>query len=185
MPNPQYKNLILLVVTFLFLGLAYLIKKWPLSNSNSFSQHAAANKRATLFYLLLFVLVLPLLLLFFYKWFIPAFELTYWFTFFITLAAAAQLACAIVPEIGGKMTLWHWILAMTSASSLMPVLLFLLPSRNIHMTGKILAALGVIIMFRLNLLIIKTKGKHSHFWMLQALYFAVFFVPVIYSTYRN
>jgi peptidoglycan/LPS O-acetylase OafA/YrhL len=185
MPDSQYKDLIKVVIVVLFLGLTFLVRKWPLSKSNSFSQHAAANKRATLFYFLLFALVLPLLLLFFYKWFIPTFELSGWFKFFITAAAAAQIGCALVPEIGGKMTQWHWVLAMTSASCLMPVLLLLLPSQNIPTAGKILSVVAVGIMFRLNLLIIQTKGKHSHFWMLQALYFTAFFVPVIYSTYRN
>lgn len=179
----DYKILGLLSVVILLCGLIFVIIKWPQGKHLTFSQHVAKQKQSIIYYAALFTVVLPLLLLFFVGWFTPTFKLPVWFNIFIVTASVTQLACTLIPEVGDWKTKYHQALAGISAICLIPSLLFILLSNQIDSLSRLLAAMAVIIMLGIIYLLIKGAGKHSHFLILQSLYFAVFFIPVLTASY--
>jgi hypothetical protein len=177
------KHILIPTLLVLFSGLFYLPRKWPKGKNYSFSQHAATNRASILFYIALFSFTLPPLLIFFFEWFVPTFDMPLLFGLSIALACFGQFGCTLVPEVGGKMTMWHWLLAIGGALCLIPGLAVLIFTDHIPRSGRGLSAVGLIVMIRLVYMMLRDKGVHSHFYMLQALYYGAFFAPIIYITY--
>ena len=144
----------------------------------SFSQHVAKHKNAILYYQVLFSLVLTILLLFFFKRFIPEFKVRWLFGFFITMSVVTQLACTFIPETGGIITKYHRTLAGISAVLLIPTLICLLFTTNLTLISKIIISLSLLIMIFIIYEVLKNKGTHKHFLVLQSIYFLVFFISI-------
>lgn len=66
MADSDYKLFGILAVSILAVGLSLVVVKWPRSRHFTFSQHVAVSKQSILYYVGLFTVVLPLLVLFFY-----------------------------------------------------------------------------------------------------------------------
>lgn len=183
MPSSSYEHFGLLAFFILLSGLLFIVWKWPEGKHLTFSQHVALHEHRILYYILLFSLVLPLLLLFFVYWFVPTFQLSQWFSIFIIVASLTQYTCTLIPEVGGWKTKCHRSLAGVSALCLLPPLLLLMASDFVTMTGKLLTTLSIICMFSIIVAILRSKGTHSHFLYLQAAYFAAFFAAILSVTY--
>jgi hypothetical protein len=179
----EYKYLGLLSVCLLLCGLVFVIMRWPQGKHLTFSQHVAKQKQSIIYYSVLFCITLPLLLLFFVGWFSPTFNLPVWSNIFVIASSATQIACTLIPEVGGWKTKYHRALAGISAICLIPALLFIALTSQINNLSKVLAMLGVIIMLGIIIALIRNGGKHSHFLILQSAYFAVFFIPVLTAAY--
>lgn len=171
-----------LAVAVLAFGLTFLVWKWPRSRHHTFSQHAAAHRHTILYYILLFSVVLPLLVLFFADWFVPEFRLSAWFSVCIVASAIAQYACTFVPEIGGKHTTYHQLLAGISAVLLLPSMVLLLAS-SIQPAQKVLVASGLLVMVSIVGLLMLRKEKLRNQLIFQAAYFAAFLIPVLVLSY--
>lgn len=180
---PDYKYFGLLAVIILILGLMMIVIKWPQGSQLSFSRHVAKRKYTIIYYCLLFSIVLPLLLLFFFKWFMPEFRLSAWFGFFIITSSIAQYVCTLIPEVGGWKTRYHRLLAGTSAILLVPALLIILLTDSIESLSKFIIATSLLIMLGIMDTIIRGKGQHRHFLILQSVYFIAFFIPILYIAY--
>jgi hypothetical protein len=179
----EYKYLGLLAIIILVTGLVFIMLKWPQGRHSSFSQHVAIRRHTIVYYSLLFGVVLPLLLLFFLRWFMPEFELSAWFGFFIVASSLFQFACTLIPEIGGWKTRYHRLLAGTSAVLLMPALLILLLSDSVELLSKLLTIISLAIMLGTIYVLSKGKGQHQQFLLLQSAYFAAFFIPILFTAY--
>ncbi len=179
----DYKYLGLLAIVILIFGLAFVALKWSEGRHLSFSQHVAKRKHRIIYYNLLFTIVLPLLLLFFLGWFAPTFHLSYWFGVFIVASSVTQYACTLIPEVGGWKTHYHRLLAGISAIFLIPALLTLLSSNYIETGIKIVVLVSLVIMLGIIYSISKNKGQHQQFLLLQSIYFAAFFVPILLIAY--
>ena len=68
MATEMYKHLILLVTLITVIGLSIVLKVWPDGINRTFSQHVARHKASIIYYILLFSIILPLLLLYIFKW---------------------------------------------------------------------------------------------------------------------
>lgn len=179
----MYKFFGLWAVVILAAGLVFLVRKWPQSKYQTFSQHAAAYKHTILYYILLFSVVLPLLTLFFVGWFVPAFHLSASFDVFIVLSAMAQYACTFVPEVGGRKTKAHQLLAGLSAIFLLPPMILLLSSRDVDTVGRIVTAVGFFAMLGVVCSLFLHRRKRLPLLLLQAAYFAAFLMPVLFVSY--
>lgn len=183
MPDSDYKFFGLLAVSILTIGLLFVVVKWPKSRHFTFSQHVAGSKRSILYYVGLFTLVLPLLILFFLRWFVPEFEVSVWFSVLVIASCIAQLACTLVPETGGRRSDYHRVLAGISAVLLLPALALLLFSPLIYGLNKILSILGIITMLVVIFTVALQKGNPRNFLILQSLYFTAFFLPILSVAY--
>lgn len=132
--NPKYLGLISIIT--LLAGLWFVVRKWPQGKHLTFSQHVAQHKSATVYYFFLFAVTLPLLNIFFVKWFTPTFNLPIWFNVLAIAASVFQIACTLVPELPGWRTRWHQALAGASAVMLLPLPIILVSSSNIGIVDK-------------------------------------------------
>lgn len=78
-PISLFRPLGAIAVAISAAALAVLVRVWPQGTHKTFSQHAAAHRQAIVYYVVLFSVVLPLLLLFFLGWFVPALHVSRWF----------------------------------------------------------------------------------------------------------
>src|SRR5882672_2950783 len=142
----MYKYFGLWAFVILFVGLLFIVWRWPHGKHMTFSQHIAGARHTIVYYILLFSPALPLLVLFFTKWFVPAFGLPYLFSWFVVLASLAQYACTFIPEVGGWKTQWHQTLAGLSALCLLPPIGFLITSNALSGISKGIAVISLSVM---------------------------------------
>lgn len=185
MQTLEYKYLGLLAVTVLILGLIIVVIKWPRGRDSTFSQHVAGQKISVFYYVMLFSIVLPLLLLFFFKWFMPEFGLSLWFGLFIVLSSITQYASTLVPETGGRKSHYHRVLAGISAILLVPALMIILTASPIGPLAKVITTVSLLAMVGIIYTIVRGKGKHPYLLLLQSAYFAAFFTPVLFISYLH
>lgn len=178
-----YKYFGLLSIVLLIIGLITVIKKWPHNASYSFSQHVAPKKSSILYYAALFFITMPLLVLFIMKWFTPQFGVSRWFGVLTLISAVAQCICTLVPETGGRKSLYHRFFAGLSAIVLIPSSLILLLWSRIDFIDKMLLGLGVVTMLWVVTIVVRSRAQHDNFLILQSVYFASFFVPILYISY--
>jgi hypothetical protein len=180
--DSAYKNFGCFAVLVLFLGLTFLVYRWPQDKGLTFSQHAAAQRVSIGYYIGLFTVVLPLLNLFFIEWFVPTLRLSEWFIICVVVSSVAQFACTLIPEIAGIRAKWHRALAGLSALLLAPPLGLLLFSDHIYAWLKIVILLCLVVMTSVIGAASFIRGKALG-WQAQALYFSAFFVAILSVTY--
>ena len=166
-----------------------MLKLWPYGKDHTFSQHVARHKSAILYYIGLFAVVLPLLLLFIFNWFVPTFNPPLVFGYLIVLAAAAQFACTLVPETGGRKTTAHQMLAYLAADCLLPVTFIIALLTTVSSIARIIAVVSSLVMVSIIGIMVwayfKNHGRHKDLLILQSVYFAVFFITLLITTYTK
>lgn len=179
----DYEYFGLLATSILILGLIFVIYKWPQNRHKTFSQHVALRRPSIIYYSSLFLIVLPLLILFFINWFTPTFGLTLWFNAFVLIACAFQIVCTFLPETGGRKTSYHRALAGISAIFLIPAMMLLLITPVIHIAYKFLVALALFLMFSFIYIVIRSRGNPRNFLIIQSSYYAAFLLPIMIISY--
>lgn len=179
----DYKYFGLLATIILVCGLLFVIYKWPQGRHKTFSQHVAARRTSIIYYSSLFLVVLPLLLLFFIHWFTPYFGLTIWFNVFIILASVFQITCTFVPETGEQRIKWHRSLAGISAIFLVPTLIILLLAPTIGAISKILIMVALAAMLGCIYIVVQKRGNPRNFLIIQSTYYAAFLLPIVFISY--
>jgi len=173
--------LLLFSMLLLAAGLTLLVKYWPLGWWYSFSQHAAQAKSATIYYAVLFTIVLILLNVFVFAWFIPSFQISIIFGLLFLLSSILQVACTLLPEKGRTIKI-HRQLAGASALLLLPCLgLMYANGTDIGVRAVMLA--GAITMIVSMLLLVLDKQKRVPF-ALQLLYYVGFFGPLLFVSFK-
>lgn len=187
MATEEYKNLILIVSLITVIGLSVILKVWPYGINRTFSQHVARHKASIIYYILLFSIILPLLLLYIFNWFIPTFNPPALFGFLLVLASVSQYGCVLVPETGGRKTFMHQMLAFLAADCLLPATLVVALTPAVSPIGRAVAAISSLLMATIIAIFVKAytknKGQHKYLLVIQASYFALFFITLIVATY--
>lgn len=187
MATEQYKNFILIVSLITVVGLSVILKAWPYGINRTFSQHVARHKAGIIYYILLFLMILPLLLIYIFKWFIPTFNPPAVFGYLIIVASVTHFACTLVPETGGRKTFIHQMLAYTSADCLLPATILVALTPSVSSFGRVVAAISGLIMTGIVAIFVKAyakdKGEHNYLLILQASYFTLFFLTLLVATY--
>lgn len=178
-----YKHFGLLSAALLTPGLLFVVLRWPQGKHRTFSQHIATSKTAIIYYVLLFSIVLPLLVLFFLKWFIPYFRFSSIFTVSIIVAALLQFLCTLIPEVGGWKSTIHRALAFLSADLLLIPVLLVTISPFVSTLARATSLLSFAVMASIALLLIRSKAEHKYLLILQSGFFAMFFITVLTTTY--
>lgn len=182
-PIPTYKHLCALSVAILICGLAFLLWRWPQGKHMTFSQHAAQHRSAIIYYFLLFTLVLPPLLLFFIGWFAPIFHLAPVFAVFIILASLFQYSVTLIPEVGGWKTTYHVLGSAISGIFMLFALGILLFVATISSASRAITFTSMVVMIGLLYIGGVNRIRHPNLLILQASYYATFFIAILYTTY--
>jgi hypothetical protein len=182
---PAIKSLGLISVFILASGLLFLVVHWPQSRHATFSNHAAAQRTTIWYYIGLFGISLPLLLIFFGWWFVPTLHLTPWFLLLALGSELLQHIVTIIPEVGGWKTTWHRWLTAGSSLLLLPMLGILLTSNVLGLPTRSVAAISLtgLVLIVFYQVLIANKAEPKNQLLFQAAYYGLFFVPIIMATY--
>lgn len=180
----EYKYFGFLAFILLVAGLAFTVYRWPAARHLTFSQRVALQRESILYYISLFTLVLPVLLIFIIGWFVPYFQLSVWFTIFVTIGAVLQYIGTLIPEVGGWRTKVHRFIYGISALSLLPPLFMLLFANSVTTIDKFVVVLGLTAMIGLVIFAnITKKDRYEVSYIHQSIYYAGFFIPILSISY--
>lgn len=179
----EMKQLGIISITLLWMGLIFLIRKWKGNVSMTFSQHAAQYKSSQIYYFVLFAATLPFFSLFLYKWFIPTFKLSFFFGLIAGVGMIGQLIAVIVPETEGKKVPVHRYSAFIMSDCLVPLSIFIATSSNFSKAARILAILTATFQLVQIIILFPTKAYHPKVLYLQASYVAAFHLTILAATY--
>jgi len=181
----MYQNYILLALLILLPGLAFIVWRWPLGRHATFSQHVAGKRSSRLYYFLLFAITLPILCIFFWRYFVPTYQLSHVTMLLVAIAALSQIACTLIPETGGKKTATHQTLAGISALCLLPILVIIVFAPTISILEKVACVVcgGAMLVIILSAAIF--RNRKLPLLIFQASYFAAFFIAIIFVTYSH
>jgi hypothetical protein len=178
-----YKHFGVLATLILAVGLGFIIKRWPSGKNRTFSQHIAASRQGIVYYIGLFAVVLPILLLFFLRWFIPTNSFSWVFISAIVGAAILQFLCTLVPEVGGWKSTVHRFLAFTSAILLLVPIALIAISSNVSTVAMVVALLSFTAMSGIVLFLVAKNAEHESLLIIQTSYYALFFLAILSATY--
>ena len=177
------EHLIILIILLLIAGLFFTVTKWKGGLYMTFSQHAATNRWSKVFYALLFLITLPMLMLFFADWFVPIKHLPNAFLWFAAIAIVFQILCTWFPEEGGKKTIIHRILTGISGIAILPLVLIIAASPHFSMIVRSIAWVGLfIMMIFLGIALMHQKG-FRYALLLQIGYYTIFLIVILTTTY--
>ena len=177
------QHLLILVIALVIIGLTFTVTKWPGGMHMTFSQHAATSRWSKIYYALLFLATLPLLMWFFFDWFVPNRSLPHAFLWFAGVAIVFQIICTWVPEEGGMKTKVHRSLTGISGIALLPLVIMIATAATLSTPVRVTAWIGLATM--VVLLMIALRNQKGFRWALplQAGYYAVFFIILLAATY--
>lgn len=178
------QSLVLLSLALLIIGLTYTALELPGRLSKTFSQRVADNKIAEVLYSILFICALPLLYLFFSRWFVPKNHISHLFLLFAAVAVIFQISCTWIPERGGRMTVIHRSLTGISGIALLPAVFIIATTHSISATLRytVWVVLGLMIIL-LTVALANQKG-FRYALLLQVGYYALFFAAILLVTYH-
>lgn len=177
------QSLGLIALLIIIFGLLFLVLKWPQSIHATFSAHAAAYRHTIMYYLVLFTIVLPLLVLFFVGWFVPHFQLSIWFSVCVVFSSIFEYLAVCVPEVGGLKTRYHRIFTFWSVIFLLPQMVFIILSNSISPIGRISALISLPIMLGIIGVVLVRRSNQRYHLLLQTGYYSAFFVTIMLATY--
>lgn len=177
------QHLGLLAIMLLVVGLAVTIMKRPAGLDKTFSQRVANNKKAEVYYALLFVVILPLLYVFFAGWFVPKYSISQSFLWFAAIAIAFQIACTFVPERGGTRTIIHRVLTAISGIALLPLVMIIATADRIAESLQYVAWAAFVFMAVLLATAVLNQKGFKYALLLQIGYYVPFFCIVLLVTY--
>lgn len=169
-------------VAQLWLCLWFMIRKWPGDKTMSYSAHAAANRKAIVYYFVIFSIHMFLFYLFVANWFAPTFHLPAIFTALLVVAILGQLGALIVPTTGGRKTKIHDITAYFMHMLLMPLSLFIVFSSSFSIIARIYATMAASYMV-VAWFLFAFKKHTNHHLMLQTLYGLSFHTAILVAMY--
>lgn len=172
------QHLIVIIILLLIAGLTFTVTKWKGGLHMTFSRHAATSRWSKIFYALLFLVTLPMLMLFFVEWFIPTKDIPSIFLWFAAVACLFQILCTWFPEEGGRKTIIHRILTGISGISLLPLIVIIATSKSLSATIHNTAWLAFLVMIALS----HQKG-YRYALLLQIGYYTAFFIVILMTTY--
>lgn len=177
------QHLVLLTLVLSILGLGFLIIKWPGGIHMTFSQHAATNRSSKIFYSSLFMIALPILMVFFSAWFVPEKSLPVAFLWFAGIAVVFQIVCTWVPEDGGTRTVVHRILTSISGIAMLPLVAIVAMAPNLSIFVRITSLMVLLLMIALLGIALKNQKGYERALLLQVGYYSAFFLSILSATY--
>jgi hypothetical protein len=177
------KHLIILTLLILIAGLSFTVLRWRGGLHMTFSQHAAINRSSKIFYFLLFLISLPILLLFFAVWYVPANNLPTSFLWFACMSVFFQIICNFFPEEGGTKTFIHRILTGISGIALLPMVIIIATSLQFSEIVRGVTLACLIVMGILLGIALRNQKGYRYALPLQIGYYTAFFITILVSTY--
>ncbi|MFZ1258097.1 MAG: hypothetical protein WAQ25_01375 [Candidatus Saccharimonas sp.] len=166
-------GLFLVPLLVLAIGLVYFIRKWPKGGVHAtFSQHAASTVQATRYYIALFLVCLPPIVVWFVVWLVPTLQLPIFSVVAMIVAAAAQIIATSVPERAPNIEL-HRAITAVSLVAIIITTAFLWLSTHSNMVAGCLLMMLLIVAYASTL---RDRAKYP--MLLQVGFYASFFAAL-------
>jgi len=172
-----------LSIVIIWLGLAFLVYKWPGKLDMSLSRHAAQTKRASVYYALLLMPAVTVFYIFMTKWFMPTFQLPMIAQYILATGVLGQYVACLVPDTKGMASKIHQVGGYTMSVTLGVMLGFIIFASRVSTTARWIDIFIVAIMVYLYGLFLFVPKARQRFLIYQSLYVALFHVAILVATY--
>ncbi len=177
------KHLGLISILFVWAGLLFLIRRWKGDISMTFSQHAARQRAAQVYYFLLFAIELPLFTFFMFRWFIPEYNMPFTFALFLIVGTVGQFVAVVVPETRGWRVVVHRYAAFLMSDCLVVLNLLIRFSGEFSALTQFIAALASVVQVGIIMYLFKRRAYHPKILPIQATHIAMFHLVILTATY--
>ncbi len=178
-----FQHFALLSFLFAIAGVAVILKTYGHDRSRSISSHAAGQRTSYWLFLASITAAVVSFYAFTLFWLLPVVEISGITAAFIALALLLLIATAIIPDSGGKKSLWHGIVAWSMAVLLLLVVIGLLLSQVLSPLSQGIVFLVVLYMIVDWLLFLFIKKTHQHFLLFQSTYVLSFYIAMLATAY--
>ncbi len=179
----SYKNLAVLSLGFFWAFISILVWRLKIDKSTSISGHIAANKKVSVFFGVISLLVAPLLLVFFIKWFTPTFHFGWVFNVLIAVIWFLYFVAGVVPDTKGLAHKIHRRAALAASMLLVPAMVIMVANNHIGTFARVFMIFGLLIMLVTGAELRKNNYTSDKFLIYQAVYFLSFDISIIIATY--
>ena len=148
----------------------------------TFSQHAAQYKSSQIYYLILFLVVVPPFYWYMLYWFAPQFGFYILFKLVITFCAGNLLLAAFIPETVGRRATVHRFAAFSMAYMMLPAVVMIAFKTNLSAPTRIIS--GFLAAYMLGeIVFLKNDRRHPKMLIVQGTYVAAFHISIVAATY--
>jgi hypothetical protein len=180
---PVAQHLLLLYILINTGVVAYILSHATIDRSRSISLHVADARASFLLFAIASTLASGVFALYLFYWFIPALQLTAWFTVTVVLAMLCQLIAAWIPQILGWKEKAHLFFAYAMAFFMPVALLLLLASPVLSATTKALTVLLVAWMVSSLIRYRVQESVRAQYLIYQSVYIGCFCSALLAATY--
>lgn len=179
----DFKNLALLSIVLTWIGLLFVVYKWPGNSSMTFSLYFAKTKASYIFSLIYFSITLFLFYVFMTAWFNHAFVMPNYFPFLITVACIAQFIPIVIPHTKGLTAKTHFFFAFVTGITLISLTIILALTQDISLVGRIIASVAALYMFCSFFLFLFVRRLLSYSLYFEGIYILSFHLAILAATY--
>jgi hypothetical protein len=169
----------LLAIFATWVGLIFLIIKWPGNRSMTYSQHAAQTINSRIYYAAMWIIILPVFYYFVAIWLKDQLNLSDAYFVVASLATAGMLVAALVPEIGHKPRIIHRYAAFAMSTLMVPLLCFFMFSNEVVGFSKAIILFSILLMTFNVLLLMSKSGIHKNMFFIQTSHILAFHISII------
>ena len=149
----------------------------------SISRHAATDKKAYWFMLIVETVVFTMLYIFVVYWLTPAFNLPSFVNILITTSCLGFVLAAIIPDVSGWKSTFHSLSAYTASTILIPILTIMYISKNVSDFAKFVIILALIFQLGSVSVFMVIKNAKKYHLYIQAIYFLMFDLSLLAVAY--
>jgi len=172
-----------LSVFTMWIGLAFLVYKWPGKLDMSLSRHAAQTKWASIYYAALLMPAVAAFYLFMTRWFIPTYHLPEVANYILLIGVLGQYVACLVPDTTGNASKIHQAGGYTMSVTLGIMLGLTVFAAEISTVARWIDVTIVCLMTYLYGLFLFVPKAREHFLIYQSAYVVLFHVAILVATY--
>lgn len=178
----QHLGIISIVLMWTAIGV--LLKRHAPTKHKAVSSHAAQKKTYALWFAVVEAPLTILFGVFMFGWFIPAYDLGFWFSVFTGFVVGGLFGASVVPQATGWRYATHQVFAFTLAIGMLLTNAYFLLDTDTASFGRLLALVGLVYMSAVWALgFSKSRVLSEHFLYFQLAYFISYDIPLLTITY--
>lgn len=170
-----FRHFALLSFIFAGLGVGVILRTFGHNRSLSISSHAAKQRVSYWLFLVSLCLATLCFYLFTFFWLVPEVGASGISVVFIILALGLLVMAAVIPDSGGRKSLWHGIAAWSMAFFLVCITISLLPLAKLSTGAYAVVLLATLYMITDWFIFLFIKQSRKHFLIFQASYIVAFY----------
>lgn len=178
-----FRHFALLSFLFAGLGVGIILRAFGHNRSLSISSHAAKQRISYWLFLASLCLATLCFYLFTFFWLVPELDVSGVSVVLIILALGLLVVAAIIPDSGGRKSLWHGTAAWAMAFFLVCITISLLLLAELSAWAYVVVLLATLYMIADWFIFLFIKQSRKHFLIFQASYIVTFYGAILAVAY--